>query len=133
MTTTLVLVPADKLNAYINFDYGRKTSPTGVASTWKGVAEAAKCQLNDRFALTLRLEWCDDTSRFPTGNAKSVKEFTFTAGAKAAQGVLARLEYGHDCPDKAFFQKGPTALVKNQHRGTGRILWTEEVEQWKRN
>jgi hypothetical protein len=108
----------DKLNAYINFDYGRNSSPTGVTWPWKGIAGAAKFQLNDRFALMPRLQWFDDTNGFSTGTAQSVKEFTFTAGAKAAQGVLARSEHCHGWSDKPFFQKGPIALVGNQDNVT---------------
>jgi hypothetical protein len=52
MTTTFLLAPADRFNAYINFDFGRNSSPTGVTSTWKGIAGAAKFRFNDRFALT---------------------------------------------------------------------------------
>ena len=96
MTTSLLLAPADRFNAYINFDFGRNSSPTGVTSTWKGIAGAAKFRFNDRFALTPRLQWFDDTNGFSTGAAQSVKEFTFTAGAKVAQGVLvwAELQFG---------------------------------------
>ena len=122
MTITLLLAPADRLNTYINFDYGRNSSPTGVTSPWKGIAGAAKVQLNDRFALMPRLQWFDDTNGSSTGTAQSVKEFTFTAGAKVAQGVLARLEYCHGRSDKAFFQKGPTALVRNSEIRTP-LLW----------
>jgi hypothetical protein len=113
--TTLLLTPSDKFNAYINFDYGKNNNPDGKTSaSWKGIAGAAKYQINDKFAITPRLEWFDDTNGFSTGKAQSVKEFTITAEAKAAQGVLARLEYRHDWSDQAFFQKGQTGLVKNQ-------------------
>lgn len=122
MTTTLLIAPADRLNAYINFDYGRNSSPTGVTSPSKGIAGATKVQPNDRLALMPRLQWFDDTNGFSTGTPQSVKEFTFTAGAKAAQGVLARLEYCHGWSDKAFFQKGPPALVRNSEIRTP-LLW----------
>jgi hypothetical protein len=112
--TTLLFTPADKFSAYINYDYGSNNGPTGVKSTWKGIAGAAKFQLNGVFALTPRLEWFDDTNGFETGTKQAVKEFTITAEAKASQGILARLEYRHDWSDQPFFQKGTTALVKNQ-------------------
>ena len=122
MTTTFLLAPADRFNAYINFDFGRNSSPTGVTSTWKGIARPAKFRFNDRFALTPRLQWFDDTNGFSTGTAQSVKEFTFTAGAKAAQGVLARSEHCHGWSDKVFFQKGPTALVGHQDTVTAALV-----------
>ena len=122
MTTTFLLAPADRFNAYINFDFSRNSSPTGVTSTRKGIAGAAKFRFNDRFALTPCLQWFDDTNGFSTGAAQSVKEFTFTAGAKVARGFLERLEYCRGWSDQTFFQKGPTALVRHQDTVTAALV-----------
>ena len=66
--TTLLLTPADKFNAYFNFDYGNNDFPrTGPSASWKGIAGAAKFQLNDKFAITPRLEWFDDVNGFSDG------------------------------------------------------------------
>ena len=113
--TTLLLTPSDKVNAYFNFDYGKNNNPDGkTSSSWKGFAGAAKFQLNDKFAVTPRLEWFEDTNGFSTGTAQSLKEFTITAEAKAAQGVLARLEYRYDWSDKNFFQTGSNGIAGHQ-------------------
>ena len=113
--TTVVLTPADKFNAYINFDYGQNKNPDGkTSSSWKGIAGAAKFQVNDKFALTPRLEWFSDTDGFATGTVQDLKEFTMTAELKAAQGILARLEYRHDWSDKQFFQSGVNGLKDSQ-------------------
>jgi hypothetical protein len=66
------------------------------------------------FALTPRLEWFSDTDGFSTGTAQSLKEFTITAEAKAAQGILARLEYRYDWSDKNFFQTGLNGASDHQ-------------------
>jgi hypothetical protein len=114
--TTLLLTPTDKANFYINFDYGRNKNPDGSAATWNGIAGAARFQLNGWFALAPRMEWFNDHEGFATGTgvAQQLKEFTITAEAKAAQGVLARLEYRRDWSDKNFFQKGPSGAAGNQ-------------------
>jgi hypothetical protein len=83
-------------------------------ATWKGVAGAARFQLNDWFALTPRLEWFDDHDGFETLVAQELKEFTITAEAKATQGILARLEYRRDWSDKNFFQRGAAGAIDHQ-------------------
>lgn len=116
--TTLLFTPADKFNAYFNFDYGKNSNPDGkTSSTWKGVAGAAKFQLSSVFAVTPRLEWFEDTDGFSTGVAQDLKEFTITAEAKAAQGILARLEYRYDWSDKKFFQGGQRPFASD-HQST---------------
>jgi hypothetical protein len=125
--TTVLFTPADKFNAYINFDYGKNNSPFGSVTsanctldptkkcgTWKGIAGAAKFQLNGTFAITPRLEWFEDTNGFETGTAQTVKEFTLTAEAKAAQGILARLEYRYDWSDQPFFPAGQFGHADHQ-------------------
>ena len=113
--TTVLFTPADKFNAYFNFDYGKNNNADGKTSaTWKGVAGAAKFQLNSVFALTPRLEWFSDDDGFSTGIPQTVKEVTITAEAKAAQGILARLEYRYDWSDKSFFPTGSNGSADHQ-------------------
>jgi hypothetical protein len=115
--TTLLLTPADKFNAYVNFDYGHNSFATGPAAEWKGIAGAAKFQLNSKFAITPRMEWFDDTNGYETGTAQTLKEITVTAEYKAAQGILGRLEYRYDWSDKPFsFQRGVAGT--NDHQNT---------------
>jgi Putative beta-barrel porin-2, OmpL-like. bbp2 len=116
--TTLSLTPTDKFSAYINYDYGSNKDGSGFKSTWKGIAGAAKFQLNDTFAISPRLEWFDDTNGFSTGVSQSVKEFTITMEAKASQGVMARLEYRRDWSDKAFFQEGQAGGRSSKNQDT---------------
>lgn len=112
--TILLFTPADKFNAYLNFDYGSNAFATGGKATWKGIAGAAKFQLTDKIAISPRAEWFTDTNGFSTGTAQSLKEFTITGEYKWAQGLLARLEYRYDKSDKNFFQRGVEGLTDHQ-------------------
>jgi len=115
--TTLLFTPADKFNAYLNFDYGQNKSGSGsseATAKWYGVALAAKLQMNDHNAFTPRVEWFKDKDGFSTGVAQSVKEFTFTYEHKWTQGLLARLEYRRDWSDKPFFERGSVGFSKHQ-------------------
>lgn len=120
--TTVLVTPADKFNAYINFDYGRNTSFSGpknnISSTaeWYGIAGAAKFQMDGKNAITPRIEWFKDKDGFETGTAQSVKEFTLTYEYKWVEGLLTRLEYRRDWSDEKFFQRGITPNAsKNQN------------------
>jgi hypothetical protein len=105
--TTFMVMPSDKFNAYVNFDYGRNRPAigkfTGPGQEWVGIAGAAKFQFNDRIALTPRIEWFDDTDGFAGLGAK-MKEFTLTYEYKWAKGLLTRFEYRHDWADKPVFE-----------------------------
>ena len=115
--TTVLLTPTGKFNAYVNFDYGQNKSGAGTlesTSKWYGVAGAAKFQMNDKNAITPRIEWFKDKDGFSTGTAQSLKEFTFTYEYKWTQGLLARLEYRRDWSDKPFFERGSVGLSDHQ-------------------
>ena len=115
--TTVLLTPTGKFNAYVNFDYGRNKSGSGLSEStaeWYGVAGAAKFQMNDKNAITPRIEWFKDKQGFSTGTAQSLKEFTFTYEYKWTQGLLARLEYRRDWSDKPFFERGSVGLSDHQ-------------------
>jgi hypothetical protein len=109
--TTVLFTPADKFNAYINFDYGNnKSYPSGVglSQSWYGVAAAAKFQFTGKVALTPRIEVFDDHDGFSTGTAQTVKEFTLTYEYRWVEGLLSRLEYRHDWSNVNFFERGST-------------------------
>src|SRR6202048_1393352 len=109
--TTLLLTPSDKLNAYINFDYGQNRSfPETVPplSNWYGIAAAVHFQPTGKWAVTPRLEWFKDRDGFATGTgvAQDLKEVTLTGEYKMIEGILGRLEYRHDWSNKPFFVRG---------------------------
>ncbi len=107
--TTVLLTPADRFNAYINFDYGQNKAFAGKTSTtseWYGIAGAAKIGLTSKASITPRLEWFKDRDGFSTGTAQELKEFTITYEYKWVEGLLSRIEYRHDWSDKQFFERG---------------------------
>lgn len=115
--TTVIFTPADKFNAYVNFDYGQNKSGSGpleATAKWYGVAGAAKFQMNDSNAITPRIEWFKDKDGFETTVAQTLKEFTFTYEHKWTQGLLARLEYRRDWSNQPFFERGSTGSSDHQ-------------------
>jgi Putative beta-barrel porin-2, OmpL-like. bbp2 len=115
--TTVLFTPADKFNAYLNFDYGQNKSGSGTTEAtakWYGVALAGKFQMNDKNAITPRYEWFKDQEGFETGTAQKLNEFTFTYEYKWTKGLLARLEYRRDWSNQNFFERGSTGSSDHQ-------------------
>ncbi|MBV9083087.1 MAG: porin [Acidobacteriaceae bacterium] len=103
--TTLLLTPNDKVNAYLNFDYGRQNLALGSAH-WIGFAGALHLQLTKRFAITPRAEYLNDVNGFATGVKQHLHEATVTGEWKIIDGLLSRLEYRHDASNINFFDHG---------------------------
>ena len=131
----MLFTPADKFNAYVNFDYGQNDcgpkaaycpTYTGTRTTpaWYGVAFAAKLQMNDKNAFTPRYEWFKDRDGFEIGSfcatgkdCDALQEFTFTYEYKWAKGLLARLEYRRDwtaLQQPILFERGSTGASDHQ-------------------
>lgn len=104
--TTLLLTPNDKVNAYLNFDYGRQNRATSGADHWIGFAGALHFQINKYFAISPRAEYFDDTAGFATGTPQKLHEVTITGEYKIMAGLLSRLEYRHDGSTVPFFYHG---------------------------
>ena len=135
--TTVLFTPADKFNAYVNFDYGQNVTGSGktqATAKWYGLAFAGKLQLNDKNAITPRYEWFKDrdanqiTAYDPTNSpfglvctpgkeCDAIQEFTLTYEHKWTQGLLARLEYRRDwtkLKQPGIFQRGSTGASDHQ-------------------
>ena len=125
--TTVLFTPADKFNAYVNFDYGQNKSGSGpleATAKWYGVAFAGKLQMNDHNAITPRYEWFKDRDGFSTGmvctagkECDALQEFTLTYEHKWTQGLLARVEYRRDWTNlkqPVLFQRGSTGASDHQ-------------------
>ena len=137
--TTVMFMPSDKFNAYVNFDYGQNNcgtkaalcptyisnkSPAETTPAWYGVAFAAKLQMNDKNAFTPRYEWFKDRDGYQTGmvcaagkDCDALQEFTFTYEYKWTKGLLARLEYRRDWTNLKqpfYFQRGSTGASDHQ-------------------
>lgn len=123
--TTLLLTPSDKLNAYVNFDYGSQHRAVSGSDHWIGVAGAMHIQVSKNIAITPRIEYFDDPGGFATGTAQKLYEGTVTGEYKFFDGLLGRLEYRHDGSNIPFFNHGLQAAVsKNQSTVTvGFVAW----------
>jgi len=111
--TTLLLTPTDKLNAYVNFDYGHERRLISGIDRWIGVAAAVHYAPTKWFSLTPRGEYYYDATGFTTGTRQKLKEITITGEFKMAEGLLSRLEYRRDHSDVPFFQRGDTPNATN--------------------
>jgi len=133
--TTVLFTPTSKLNAYVNFDYGRENNLAGAPpAEWYGIAGAVKTQMNDHNAFVVRGEWFNDRDGFNTGVSQALKEVTLTYEYKWTQGLLARLEYRGDwsgCPSgndapcssvKFFNKNGNPNFSDHQHTVTVGIV-----------
>jgi hypothetical protein len=115
--TTVLFTPADKFNAYFNFDYGSNKSYVGKKDStakWYGIAGAAKIGMTDKSSFTPRIEWYKDRDGFTTGTPQELKEFTLTYEYKWAQGLLSRIEYRRDWSDQKFFERGSIGASDHQ-------------------
>ncbi len=113
--TTLLLTPNDKVNAYLNFDYGEQHRPISGSDHWIGFAGALHFQLNKRFAFSPRAEYYNDPSGFTTGTPQKLHEVTLTGEYKILSGLLSRAEYRHDGSNVPFFDRGTVpAATKSQ-------------------
>jgi len=123
--TTLLLTPNDKVNAYLNFDYGRQHLPGGGSNHWNGFAGAARFQLTKHIAFSPRAEYYNDSSGFTTGTPQKLHEVTLTGEYKLVEGLLGRLEYRHDGSNEYFFDRGTVpAVSKSQNTVTvGIVAW----------
>ena len=99
--TTVLFTPADKFNAYVNFDYGQNKSGSGADEVdrqvvWRRFRRQApdERQERDHAALSNGSRIGTDSRR--ASGVRSLKEFTFTYEYKWTQGLLARLEYRRD-------------------------------------
>jgi hypothetical protein len=104
--TTLLLTPNDKINAYLNFDYGQQRRLVSGLDHWTGFAGALHFQLTKRIALSPRAEYYDDATGFTTGKVQKLHEVTVTGEYKMLDGLLSRLEFRRDGSNVPYFDHG---------------------------
>lgn len=119
--STLLLTPAKKFNAYINYDYGQNRNAnaantgTGSLAHWQGIAGAAHVQPTSKLTATVRAEYFSDPNGFSTGTIQKLNEVTFTGDYLFHSGVLVRAEYRHDHSNQPYFvQRDSPILVGGQ-------------------
>ena len=120
-----------KLTLALNGDYviqrlwefaapGHSAQPSEV---WGGAAYA-RYQLTPKFALATRAEYLDDRGGLFSGITQALKENTFTAEYKVAEGFLVRSEYRRDFSNRpSFFIDTLGRLKKEQNTATLGLVW----------
>ncbi|MGO9970924.1 MAG: porin [Bryobacteraceae bacterium] len=103
--STVAVNQTDNFTWYLNVDYGHDKSVGPGASTWAGVAGAARYAIGKNYAIASRLEFFDDHNGFTTGTAQTVKEFTLTGEYKISGWLMTRAEFRTDWSDQPFFEK----------------------------
>jgi hypothetical protein len=114
--SVLLLTPTEKVNAYLNFDYGQERALDRSLNRWIGFAGAVRFAPTKWFAITPRGEYFYDATGFNTGTKQTLNEVTVTGEFKMAEGLLTRLEYRRDNSDAFFFERGATpAAAESQN------------------
>lgn len=114
-SSVLSLTPSDKVNAYVQFDYGTEKALMGGSYDWIAVGGAVRFQFNDKFAVTPRIEYYYDKDGFITGIGQKLNEFTITGEYKFFDNFFTRLEYRRDWSNQPVFERGSiSGDVKNQ-------------------
>ncbi|HXM93085.1 MAG TPA: outer membrane beta-barrel protein [Candidatus Dormibacteraeota bacterium] len=89
-----------------------------------GGAAYARYQLAPQFALAGRAEYLSDRGGFFSGVTQALKETTFTAEYKPADGFLTRFEWRRDFSNQPFFlTPRPGVVKKEQNTATLGLIW----------
>lgn len=119
----------DKWTFAVAGDYvvGRVFRESAPATVWGG-AGYANYQWTPKFALRGRLEYLaekvSDAGGLFSGVTQALKEGTFTAEYKLADGFLVRGEYRRDWSNQPFFlTEQPGVLKKEQNTATLGLVW----------
>jgi Putative beta-barrel porin-2, OmpL-like. bbp2 len=119
----------DKLTLGVEGDYvvGRVFRDSPPATVSGGVGYV-RYQLTPKVALAGRLEYLSEkvstAGGLFTGVTQALKEYTFTAEYKFAEGFLGRAEYRRDFSNQPFFlTEQPGILKKEQNTATLGLVW----------
>jgi hypothetical protein len=94
------------------------------ASHITGGAAYIRYQFTPKFALASRGEYFSDRNGLFSGVSQALKETTFTAEYKPAEGFLVRAEYRRDFSNQAFFLTNQQGLLKKeQNTATLGLVW----------
>ncbi|HWC17517.1 MAG TPA: outer membrane beta-barrel protein [Terriglobales bacterium] len=89
-----------------------------------GGAAYVRYQLTPKFALATRGEYLSDRGALFSGVSQALKENTFTAEYRLAEGFLARAEYRRDYSNRPFFLTDVAGkLDKEQNTATLGLIW----------
>jgi putative OmpL-like beta-barrel porin-2 len=123
----------DKLTLAAEADYViNRVQEFSAPSRVTGGAAYARYQLTPKFALAGRAEYLSDRGGLFSGVTQALKETTFTADYKLAEGLLMRGEWRRDFSNQPFFlTDAPGVLKKEQQTATlGLVWWFGKEGSW---
>jgi putative OmpL-like beta-barrel porin-2 len=123
----------DKLTLAAEADYViNRVQEFSAPSRVTGGAAYARYQFTPKFALAGRAEYLSDRGGLFSGVTQALKETTFTADYKLADGLLMRGEWRRDFSNQPFFLTSvPGALKKDQNTATlGLVWWFGKEGSW---
>ncbi|HEY6400314.1 MAG TPA: porin, partial [Blastocatellia bacterium] len=115
----------DKLTLAAEADYViNRVQEFSAPSRVTGGAAYARYQFTPKFALAGRAEYLSDRGGLFSGVTQALKETTFTADYKLAEGLLMRGEWRRDFSNQRFFLTDtPGVLKKEQNTATLGLVW----------
>jgi hypothetical protein len=115
----------DKLTLVGEADYVvSRLQHSSAPSHISGGVVYARYQFAPKFALTGRAEYLSDRGGLFSGVTQALKETTFTADFKLADGFLMRGEWRRDFSNQPFFLTDtPESLKKEQNTTTLGLIW----------
>jgi hypothetical protein len=123
----------DKLTLAAEADYViNRVQEFSPPSRVTGGVAYARYQLTPKFALAGRAEYLSDRGGLFSGATQALKETTFTADYKLADGLLMRGEWRRDFSNRRFFlTDAPGVLKKDQQTATlGLVWWFGKEGSW---
>jgi hypothetical protein len=123
----------DKLTLAAEADYViNRAQEFSAPSRVTGGAAYARYQFTPKLALAGRAEYLSDRGGLFSGVTQALKETTFTADYKLAEGLLMRGEWRRDFSNRRFFlTDAPGVLKKEQNTATlGLVWWFGKEGSW---
>jgi hypothetical protein len=123
----------DKLTLAAEADYViNRVQEFSPPSRVTGGVAYARYQFTPKFALAGRAEYLSDRGGLFSGATQALKETTFTADYKLADGLLMRGEWRRDFSNRRFFlTDAPGVLKKDQQTATlGLVWWFGKEGSW---
>ena len=133
LDTYVTWLVTDKLTLAAEADYViNRVQEFSAPSRVTGGAAYARYQFTPKFALAGRAEYLSDRGGLFSGVTQALKETTFTADYKLADGFLMRGEWRRDFSNRPFFlTDAPGVLKKDQNTATlGLVWWFGKEGSW---
>jgi len=133
LDTYVTWLVTEKLTLAAEADYViNRVQEFSAPSRVTGGAAYARYQFTPKFALAGRAEYLSDRGGLFSGVTQALKETTFTADYKLADGFLMRGEWRRDFSNQPFFLTDtPGALKKDQNTATlGLVWWFGKEGSW---